>query len=184
VSTEQATLVEDEPEEMDIPTALRAVLAADPLVLLDALIAVFRFAREAAHRPKGKYHTVVIPDLGEEGTVTTVDSFDEFLALWCRIWQHQRSGQLLGFTPNGERILPSQDGYMVTPWGRFPLFVEGDAAGVDPLGRLGPIPPVSKAVPVPADTAPINENDEEGLDQEEEEDVDEDVDEDELEDDD
>jgi hypothetical protein len=66
-------------------------------------------------------------------------SFEVLLGA-CRDF-HGKGHQIFGFSPRGEMLLPSKGGqYLVTPWGRHPLFVPDDGSEVDPAGYLGPAP--------------------------------------------
>lgn len=170
---------EPDADALSAGAELAQMLTSDPVALLDMFIDVMRLARDAAQTPKGKFHTVIVPDTTMEATVTTVGSFDEFLVVWQEAWQ-QRAAQIFGFSPRGELILPSKGGdHMVAPWGRFPLYTKGNDADADPLGRLGPLPSIPKAVPKPAPAVPEADDYEEPVDQEND-DIEDDVDQDDV----
>jgi hypothetical protein len=188
MSTAQQDITETMPEEDSGPDGdqglsagaeLCKMLTADPVALLDMFIDTLRHVRDNAQLPAAQYHVVIIPDTGE-GRVVTVDSLDEYLTVWRET--SQKGGQAFGF--RGDLLLPSKGGhYLVTPWGRFPLFAEDFDTEVDSRGYLGAVPPIPKAVPATAQSVPEDDDDEELADQEEDDDIEGDGDEDDVDDD-
>jgi hypothetical protein len=179
VSTDQEQDVEpalEEPEQAEpaedpVITALHQILATEPAVLLDSLIAALRLAKDVSQLPKEQFHVVIVPDVGE-GHVVTVDSTEALVGVLREA--RQQGGQAFGF--RGHLLLPSKGGhYLVTPWGRFPLFAEDHDTEIDPAGHLGPLPPIpKKAAPVPVSSVPEDNGDDEPMDEEDDEGVDDD----------
>jgi hypothetical protein len=134
-------------ENLDVVVAaFRQVMTTDVTTILDALLIALQRAKDLSQVPKEIFHTVIVPDVGE-ATVTTAGSFEEMLATWREA--RQKSVQIFGF--HGDILLPSKGGhYVVTPWGRYPLFAEDASTEVDLSGRVGPDPsiphPVAAAV--------------------------------------
>jgi hypothetical protein len=178
VSTDQEQDVEPslegpdqaEPEGDPVIAAFRQVMATEPTVILDAIIASLRLARDAAQLPKDQFHVVIIPDVGE-GRVVTVGSTEELVTVMREA--RMDGGQAFGF--RGELLLPSKGGhYLVTPWGRFPIFAAEVDNEVDLTGRLGPVPIIPKAILVPAPSVSEDNGDDEPMDDDDVDDDDDD----------
>lgn len=173
-----ATAGESDEDVTSAGADLARMLIADPVALLDMFIDVMRRARNAAQLPKEQFHVVVVPDAGEAG-VTTVNSIEELMVVLRA--SRQQGGQAFGF--RGDLLLPSQGGhYLVTPWGRFPLFTDDRDNEVDPKGYLGPVPSILRPVPVPVVSNSGNGDDEameQSDDEVDDDDVEDDVEEDE-----
>jgi hypothetical protein len=150
VESQWEEIEEDEPPIQPPPPALTAAqveeiasrvaaqfVANNPLTVLEAIRAAMELAVDASRIPRGRYSIVVAPDY-EEAYYRTFDSFDEVLEEFRRV--RREGGQAFGC--HSEVFLPSKGGdYLVTPWGRFPLFVAEASDEVDPRGRLGPARP-------------------------------------------
>jgi hypothetical protein len=180
--------LEPEPESGadEVDLVVENALTQNPAIVLDLLIAALGRAKDALQVSVGRWHVVIAPD-AEPAYVKGFDSFEGLLSA-CRD-VHGKGYQIFGFSPKGELLLPSRGGqYLVTPWGRHPLFVADDDSEVDPSGYVGPVPikpaPAAAAANGNGEDEKIEEEDEadeggvdEGLDDEEEDDdLDEDVD--------
>ncbi len=157
---EEDQVMETEPAIDDVASALRTVLTTDPTILLDTFVTVFQLARDVIQRPKDKYYTVIVPDVGVLAVLVTVDSADAFLGVWRKAYS-EHAAQIFGFH-KGDLILPSEGGdCMVAPWGTFPLFIKASDTTGSLKGYLGPHPAVQQPESAPAAESPVSDDDEE-----------------------
>lgn len=137
-------LGEEQVREIAYRAAMEYV-SRNPDAVLGAISSAVKLAMDAAQLPAERYHLCHVPDF-EEAVVRSFDSFDAYLAAWHEA--RRRGGQAFGFEGNAHLV--SRGGhYLVTPRGRFPLFVSEEEDEVDPRGYLGP----TSRPPAPAQPA-------------------------------